>query len=126
MKVTTVSVEVKKMLSDGDYGHESAQASFTVEVDASDGDPTGVMAVLMESAPAVCANQLAASESLTVRRKIKAPRRVCNECHLELDDDIRGYLHPACEEIARNNRDAERARQLAGVGADLDLENIPF
>lgn len=126
MKVTAVSVEVKKMLSDGDYGHESALASFTVEVDDTDGDPVGVLALLLERARAVCANQLAASESITVRRKINAPRRVCNECHLDLDDEIRGYLHPACEERARAERDSRREKERGGYLAEPVPADIPF
>jgi hypothetical protein len=114
MQIVGVSVEVNKMLSDGDYGHESAQVAYTAELEDGD-DPEAATAELLARARAQCAARLNASESLNVRRKINAPRRICNECLLELADDIRGYLHPACDEKIRAERDAQRSAALADI-----------
>lgn len=39
MKVTTISAEFKRMVSDRNYGHESAQAAMSAEIE--DGEDVG-------------------------------------------------------------------------------------
>ena len=120
MNLIGVTVEVKKMLSDGDYGHEAAQVSYTAELE--DGDiEDDVTAELLQRARAHCREELQRSESLNIRRKINTKPRICNACGLELDDEIRMYLHPACDERLR----AERAALRDG-NRERELEEMPF
>lgn len=120
MKITQLSVEFKKTVSDRDYGNETVAVQMTVDVDEADGDPTGVAAVLLDRARQQVMVELGRSESLNLRRAINPPPRLCSRCHDPLPDEIRSYLHPECDQADRADR--ERAREAAGRGTgDADL-----
>ncbi len=134
MRVTTVSVSVNKMFSDGNYGHQSAQASYTVELENGD-DPEACMSVLLARASAQVAVELGHSETLNIRRAVHPRPHVCNYCEQPLAD-WESYSHKACEDGKRAERDAarlaERTREFAIVGesgrhdADERADDMPM
>ncbi len=104
MKVTTISVEHEKRVSNGDYGSEM----FKVRLDAeTDGYPDEDMQVLLARARDMVRAELRRSENITVRRSVNPRPHVCNHCAQPLDD-WETYTHQACEEKARAERDARR------------------
>jgi len=109
MKVTTVSVRVSKMFSDGNYGHQQTEVSYTAEVGDGE-DPEQVTIVLMARATAQVRVQLGESETLNIRRAVNPQPRVCGYCQIALLD-WDNYSHKACEEQKRAERDVARAAQ---------------
>jgi hypothetical protein len=105
--VTTISVKVEKMFSDGNYGHQSAEVSYTAEVE--DGvDVLDATNMLLARATAHVRVQLGESETLNIRRAVNPRPRLCNHCVLPLGD-WDNHQHKACEEEQRAERDRKRA-----------------
>jgi hypothetical protein len=126
MKVTVVSVRVQKMFSDGNYGHQSAEVSYTAEL--LDGEDVERATVgLMATATSHVRVELGESETLNIRRAVNPRPHVCNYCEQPLDD-WETYSHKACEEQARLERDRRREEERAAqtVGAGLTREDLPF
>lgn len=111
MKVTSVSVRVQKMFSDGNYGHQSAEVSYTAEVGENE-DQEQVTVVLLARATAQVRVQLGESETLNIRRAINPKPRLCNYCNAPLGDWDHSY-HKACDAFVTAERDRKRAEQNA-------------
>jgi hypothetical protein len=110
VKVTTISVKVAKMFSDGNYGHQECEVSYTAEVGEHE-DSEMVAVVLAARATAQVRVQLGESETLNIRRAVNPRPRVCGHCQQALGDWDQ-YSHKACEEEQRAERDEVRAQQL--------------
>jgi hypothetical protein len=108
MRVTNISVELEKRVSDGDYGSERAQVRLDVVLDAHD-EPSACLEALLYLGRHQAEADLKRSVNLNVRRALKPPPRLCSDCEQPLEDEDRTYLHRACDERRR----AERAEQLA-------------
>lgn len=111
MRITQVMVEFEKRVNDGNYGSEVGTAQYVAQVEDGE-DPDDVIQQLLVRGRARVVGELKESETLTVRRALNPPKRMCSECGEPLGDDD-GYLHPACEATVRDRRQQERAAQSA-------------
>ena len=135
MQVTSVQVEFTKMLSDGDYGHERAVASFRADLDQGE-DPIVAAEYLLD----VCVNRVYArlgdSYALKIRRALRRQTRDCFECHEPMDDFEPGQMHQACrekralEQVQRRHfpsaaEESHEDHSGSDSDADEDLEDLP-
>jgi len=144
MRVTQISVELEKRVSDGDYGSERSQATLTAWIEPTE-DSLECLDQLMAQARVQVEADLRASKNLKVRRAVNPERRLCSECKRPLADS-EDYEHEACGEIRKERRAREeeerreryrlereeRQRELeklpvaVGLAEDEDDEKSPF
>ncbi len=121
MQISQVTVEFRRTVSDGNYGNETAAMQFTIDIDRESGeDPQFVGKIALSAARAHVLAELKESGSLNIRRALIPQIRKCNRCGEVLPDDFMGYLHPACSELERAERDERRQAEAR------DLEEMPF
>jgi len=117
MRVSQVMVEFEKRVNDGNYGSEKAAAQYVVVLDEGD-DPDDVVRQVIARARGQAIAELKDSESLSVRRALNPPKRICGECGEPLGDGD-SYQHEACAEKIRAEREAVYARRQAEREAEL-------
>ena len=96
MRVSQVTVDFKKTVSDGNYGNETANVQYVVLVDEGE-DPDQVVREVIQRARGRAIEELSGSESISVRRALNPPKRVCAGCGNELGDE-ESYRCIACEQ----------------------------
>ncbi len=119
MRVSQVMVEFEKRVNDGNYGSEKATAQYVVLLDEGE-DPDDVVRQVITRARGQAIAELKDSESLTVRRALNPPKRLCGHCGEALGDEDSGY-HDACLVEYKAERDRERAEQRAKWDAEHQL-----
>ena len=143
MRVTSVSAEFRRTVSDRNYGNESAQAAMTAEIEEGE-DLAVAQAALLAECRAQVFTTLSNSPSLQVRLSLRREERSCYECHQPMEDFEPGQMHQACREAreARQKEADERwqRRQTQPLDdeddgprsdpddhgdADEDLEDLP-
>lgn len=72
MTASVVRVTFKKMVSDGDYGHEAAECTLEYALENGE-EPTSFAETLFEQARHRVHMELAKSPSMAVRRRIAPP-----------------------------------------------------
>lgn len=142
MPVSFITVEFEKRANDGDYGSELCKVSWQYELDAGE-DPSIVTAALQGQIRGRVESDLANSANLKVRRSLIRQQRTCSRCGEELADGDNGYLHKACDEAEKAEREEryqQRRREtleaqslreatsedLVAAGVDDDDEPGPF
>lgn len=110
MKVTLITVEFRKTVSDREYGNESAHCQLSAEIEEGE-EVTEAYVLLGTAARAHVMAQLSGSNNLQVRRNTNPRPRICNHCQKPLSDESNGYLHRECDQAMQDERAA--ARRLA-------------
>jgi hypothetical protein len=106
VRVTNISVELEKRANDRDYGSERAVAQLAAALDPSD-DPEMSLRILVDLARASVESDLKRSANLHVRRALIRQLRLCNRCGDPLPDEEESYMHPACSDAERAERQAK-------------------
>ena len=120
MKISQVTVAFKKTVSDGNYGNESAELTYIVDI--ADGEDAQFLSqIVLSAARSHVLNELRQSGALNIRRALLPQVRKCNRCAAPLPDEERGYMHAACAEADRAEHMATRSQE-----AQAELEDIPF
>lgn len=117
MRVSQVTVDFEKRVNDGNYGSEKASAQYVVVLDDGD-DPDEVVRQVIARARGQAIAELKDSETLSVRRALNPPKRICGECGEPLGDED-SYQHAICAEKIRAERDAVYARRQAEREAEF-------
>lgn len=112
MRDVRVAVEVEMRRSNGDYGWDQAMCQISGTLDSEEG-LEDVQQLLLDQAARNVEGRLSRSASLEVRRTMLRKPRLCNHCGEPLSDDDRWELHPACDELQREERAKKRAEQEA-------------
>lgn len=116
MRVTQVMVDLEKRVNDGNYGSEKATVQYVALVEDGE-DPDAVIRELISRGRARVIGELSASESLSVRRALNPPQRVCPACGQPLADDD-DYEHEACAGLRRGREEQVRQEQRARWAAE--------
>lgn len=116
MRVSQVTVDFKKTVSDGNYGNETANVQYVVLLDEGE-DADQVVREVITRARGRAMAELGGSESLSVRRALNPPKRLCSECGEELGDEDSGY-HDPCYEVYKARRKAEDEERRARYAAE--------
>lgn len=122
MRVTGVRVEVRKTVSDRQYGNEQYTAQYIAELDEGE-DPDEAIQALSARGRANIIGQLAESESASIRyaiappKEIRLPEDICPQCG-DRHGNGEGNLCGDC-------RTAEAEREHDGDD-ELAPDDIPF
>lgn len=117
MKITQATVDFKKTVSDGNYGNETANVQYVVQIDDGE-DPEEVVRQVITRARGRAIAELNGSESISVRRALNPPKRLCSECGEDLGDD-ESFAHEGC-------REKRRQRQERALADGHDDEDEPL